>query len=150
MTRHRVLLIRPWDAPGAGAGCCTGAADICVEGRHEDPASARQRADQRPLGEVYQVVRAGLPAEIEVEIVDPRNTLFLLPAIVRDGRRHRRPWRALLRDLVRGTGYAAIIVDGRVVSESGLPPAEQALHIVRRAIDSSADLSCRNSRRPGR
>ncbi|MEV4715241.1 hypothetical protein [Micromonospora sp. NPDC049374] len=150
MARHRVLLIRPWDAAGAGSGCCTGAAGICIEGRHDDPALARQRADRRPLGEVYQVVRAGLPAEIAVEIVDPRNTLFLLPAIVRDGRRHRRPWRDLLRDLVRGTGYAAIIVDGRVVSESGLPPADQALHIVRRALDSSAAVSCRNSRRPGR
>jgi hypothetical protein len=94
------------------------------------PATAWRRADQRPLGEVY--------------------TLFLLPAIVRDGRRHRRPWRALLRDLVRGTGYAAIIVDGRVVSDSGLPPAEQALRIVRQALGSSAALSCRNSRRPGR
>ncbi|NGM15764.1 hypothetical protein [Verrucosispora sioxanthis] len=150
MARHRVLLIRPWDAPGAGSGCCTGAAGVCVEGRHEDPASARQRADQRPLGEVYRTVRAGLPAEIAVEIVDPRNTLFLLPAIVRDGRRHRRPWRTLLRDLVRATGYAAIIVDGRVVSESGLPPAEQALRIVRQALDPSAVLSHRSSRRPGR
>ncbi|MEG3637116.1 hypothetical protein [Micromonospora palythoicola] len=150
MARHRVLLIRPWDAPGAGSGCCTGAADSCFEGRHEDPASARQRADQRPLGEVYRTVRAGLPAEIAVEIVDPRNTLFLLPAIVRDGRRHRRSWRALLRDLVRGTGYAAIIVDGRVVSESGLPPAEHALHLIRRALVPSATLNRRNSRPPGR
>ncbi|GIJ10523.1 hypothetical protein ACFFMR_16015 [Micromonospora andamanensis] len=150
MARHRVLLIRPWDAAGAGSGCCTGAAGSCVEGRHEDPALARQRADQRPLGEVYQVVRAGLPAEVAVEIVDPRNTLFLLPAIVRDGRRHRRSWRALLRDLVRGTGYAAIVVDGRVVSESGLPSPDQALHIVRGALGSSAALSRRSSRRSGR
>ncbi|MCZ7422039.1 MULTISPECIES: hypothetical protein [unclassified Micromonospora] len=150
MARHRVLLIRPWDAPGAGSGCCTGAADSCVEGRHEDPASARQRAGQRPLAEVYRTVRAGLPAEIAVEIVDPRNTLFLLPAIVHDGRRQRRPWRALLRDLIRSTGYAAIIVDGRVVSESGLPGAEQALHLIRQALDPSATLSRRNSRPTGR
>jgi hypothetical protein len=138
MARHRVLLIRPWDAARAGSGCCTGATSICVEDRHEDPTLARQRADQRPLGEVYLAVRAGLSPEIAVEIVDPRNTLFLLPAIVRDGRRHRRPWRALLRDLVQATGYAAIIVDGRVVSESGLPPPEQALGMIRRALDPSA------------
>ncbi|GIJ80031.1 hypothetical protein SAMN05443287_11721 [Micromonospora phaseoli] len=134
MSRHRVLLIRPWPAARVGSGCCAGATDICGEGRHEDPALARQRTEQRPLGEVYLTVRAGLPPDVAVEIVDPHNTLFLLPAVVWDGRRHRRPWRVLLRDLVRAPGYAAIIVDGRVVSDAGLPAPEQALRLIRQAL----------------
>ncbi|MER7457926.1 hypothetical protein [Micromonospora sp. NPDC126480] len=135
MSRHRVLLVRPWDTARAGSGCCTGATEICAEGWHEDPAVARRRAGQRPLGEVYLAVRAGLPPEVEVEIVDPHNTLFLLPAMLRDGRRHRRPWRALLRDLARAPGYAAIIVNGRVLSDAGLPAPEQALRLIRQALD---------------
>lgn len=135
-SRHRVLLIRPWDTTRAGSGCCSGGVDgICLDRGHNDPELARQRTAQRPLGELYLTVRAGLPPEVEVEIVDPNNTLFLLPAIVRDGRRHGRPWRALLRDMVRAPGYAAIIVDGRVVSDAGLPEPEQALRLIRQALD---------------
>jgi hypothetical protein len=135
MNRHRVLLIRPWDTAQAGSGCCTGSAAIAVEGWHEDPVLVRQRINRRPLGEVYLTVRAGLPPEVEIEIVDPHNTLFLLPAIVRDGRRHGRPWRALLRDSARAPGYAAIIVDGQVVTGGELPAPEEALRLIRRALD---------------
>jgi hypothetical protein len=138
MSRHRVLLIRPWDTATAGSGCCAGAIGFHMEGRQEDPAPARQQINQRALGEVYLAVRAGLPSEIDVEIVDPHNTLFLLPAIVRDGRRHRRPWQALLRDLARAPGYAAIIVDGRVVSDTGVPAPEHALRLIRQALGPTA------------
>ncbi|MFV2103748.1 hypothetical protein [Micromonospora sp. LOL_024] len=131
MGRHRVLLIRPWRAARAGSGCCAGATGIGGEGWHEDPAFARQRTELRPLSEVYLTLRAGLPPDVAVEIVDPHNTLFLVSAIVRDGHRHRRPWWVLLRDLARAPGYAAIIVDGRVVGDAGLPAPEQALRLIR-------------------
>nr|MDT0659934.1 hypothetical protein [Micromonospora sp. DSM 115978] len=134
MARQRVLLIRPWDAARGGAGCCAGATDLCVEDGHEDPALARQRTGERPLGDLYLAVRAGLPPEVEVEIVDPQNTLFLLPAVLRDGRRNRRPWWGLLRDLTRASGYSAIIVNGRVVSDADPPDPAGALRLIRRAL----------------
>ncbi|WP_025620274.1 hypothetical protein [Salinispora cortesiana] len=134
MSRHRVLLVRPWGAGRADSGCCSGAGIISdVSGR--DPGRARQLGTQRPLGEVYLTVRAGLPTEVEVEVVNPDNTLFLLPAVVRDGRRHGRPWRVVLRQLARATGYAAIIVDGRVVSDATAPTPERALRLIRQALD---------------
>jgi hypothetical protein len=134
MSRHRVLLIRPWGSAAAGSGCCAGAAGFPLDDRPEDGAPGRFRVEQRALGEVYLAVRAGLPSEVDVDIVDPHNTLFLLPAIVRDGRRRRRPWRALLADLARAPGYAAIIVDGRVVSDGGVPAPERALRLIREAL----------------
>ena len=134
MSRHRVLLIRPWDTAGASSGCCSAGTGFGGDDWHEDPAPARQRINRQAFGEVYLTVRAGLPPDVEVEVVDPRNTLFLLPAMVRDGRRNRRPWRALVRDLARAPGYAAIVVDGRVVSDAGLPAPEQALRLIHRAL----------------
>lgn len=135
MSTHRVLLVRPWDSARTGSGCCGGGAGgICVEGWHEDPEVVRDRASRQPLGEVYRAVRSGLPDDVAVEIVDPQNTLFLLPAIARDARAHGHGWWAALREVVRGPGYAAIIVDGRVVSHGDLPAPDQALRLVRRAL----------------
>jgi hypothetical protein len=138
MIGHRVLLVRPWDtARTGGSGCCTGATGgICVEGWHDDPEAARDRAGREPLGEVYRTVRAGLPAGIEIEIVDPHNTLFLLPAMARDARRRGLGWWGTLREVVRGPGYAAIIVDGQVVSHGELPPPDRALRLIRAALES--------------
>jgi hypothetical protein len=130
------LLVRPWDSARTGSGCCAGGTGgICVEGWHEDPETVRDRASRAPLGEFYRAVRAGLPAEIEVEIVDPHNTLFLLPAVFADGRRQGLRWRAALREALRSQGYAAIIVDGRVVSQGSLPEPEQALRLIRDALE---------------
>lgn len=135
MTSHRVLLVRPWDSARTGSGCCAGGTGgVCVEGWHEDPEWVRDRTSRQPLGEVYRVVRAGLPSDVDVEIVDPHNSLFLLPAVLRDGRQRGLRWRAALREMVRGSGYAAIIVDGQRVSEGELPEPERALHLIRDAI----------------
>jgi hypothetical protein len=69
-----------------------------------------------------------------VEIVEPHNTLFLLPAVLSDARRHGHPWRTAIREAVRGPAYSAIIVDGRVVSQGELPVPDQALRLVRDAL----------------
>lgn len=137
MTQHRVLLVRPWDSARQGAGCCAGGSGgLCGLGRHEDPEEARNRASRQPLAAVYRAVRAGLPDQVAVEIVDPHNTLFLLPAILRDALRHGLGWRAALRALVRGSAYAAIVVDGQVVSSGELPAPERALGRIRQALAS--------------
>jgi hypothetical protein len=135
VTGHRVLLVRPWDTARVGSGCCGGATGgICVEGWHEDPETVRDRASRQPWGALYRAVRAGLPDTVAVEMVDPQNTLFLLPAVVRDARRRGRSWPASLREMVRGPGYAAIIVDGTVVSQGEVPEPERALRLIRAAL----------------
>jgi hypothetical protein len=135
MSTHRVLLVRPWDTARVGSGCCSGATGgLCVEGWHEDPEAARDRASRQPLGEVYRALRASLPGDVAVEIVDAQNTVFLLPAILRDARRHGLPWPEALRQMVRGHASAAIIVDGRMVSRSRLPTPERAVRIVQEAL----------------
>jgi hypothetical protein len=137
MSSHRVLLVRPWDSARAGSGCCAGGTGgVCVEGWHTDPEWVRDRTSRQPLGEVYRVVRAGLPPQVDVEIVDPHNSLFLLPAVLRDGRQRGLRWRDAVREMIRGSGYAAIIVDGRRVHDGELPEPERALRLIQDALSS--------------
>lgn len=135
MTRHRVLLVRPWETARTGSGCCGGGTGgVCVEGWHDDPEARRERAARQPLGAVYRAVRASLPSDVALEIVDPQNTLFLLPAIVTDARRHGLGWRAALRELARGWASSSIIVNGRLVSRGELPTPDHARRLVQRAL----------------
>ncbi|QSB13195.1 hypothetical protein JQS43_16350 [Natronosporangium hydrolyticum] len=135
--RQRVLLVRPWRG-GHPGGCCAGdPADLLTPpgGRAtRRPADHPAGSEQFDFAALYSAVRAGLPATVAVEVVDPRNTVFLLPAIVRDARRRGRSWRTLARSLVTGTAPGAILVDGELISRGEPPPPTQALTQIRRAL----------------
>ncbi|WP_166347547.1 thioredoxin family protein [Phytoactinopolyspora limicola] len=139
-TRHRVLLIRPWDvSDGVGAGCCSGgsAKGLCVDPQHHPVRGGTrniERTGWAQFARVYRGLRASLPADVTVEVVDPRNHLYLLPALIRGARRRGARWPAAVRAALRGPGYAAVIVDGQVVSSGRLPSPDEALHQVRAAL----------------
>jgi hypothetical protein len=136
MTRHQVILIRPWDmSDGVGAGCCSGGSTkgLCVDPAHHPAPSGTpfiERATWQPLAGVYLALRDGLPSDVDVEIVDPRNHLYLVPVLMRAARRRGLGWWGALLAALRAPGYAAIIVDGQVVSRGELPDPDRALRLV--------------------
>ena len=69
------------------------------------------------VGEIYSALRERLdPAEVELTVVDPRNTVWLLTAIWRDGRKRGLPMLSRLRQMSRGTAPCTIVCDGLVVA----------------------------------
>jgi hypothetical protein len=117
--RHRVLLVRQWNQQVGGSGCCgrlsTVAADsLCEAG--DDP-YAHVRADMEAMGELYRALRERYrPDEVEVTVVDPRNTAWLLPAVWRDARRRGLGRAEALRQLHGATSPRAVVCDGLVVA----------------------------------
>lgn len=138
MTQHRVLLVRPWDmSDGVGAGCCGGGSTkgLCADPSHH-PAHEGfgERDDWDPLARVYLTLRRNLPGEVDVEIVDPRNHLFMLPVLFGDARRRGLGrWEAFSAALW-SPGYAAVIVDGVTVSSGRVLEPDEALEMVRNAL----------------
>ncbi|MFA9431303.1 hypothetical protein [Egicoccus sp. AB-alg2] len=131
-SRHRVLLVREWDQQTTGASCC-GRLDGGGElGGAADFAPAR--ADMEAMGAVYRRLTEALPSAVDVQIVDPRNITWLVPALARDAWRAHRRVAGVMRTLHRGTGRGAIVVDGRVVSSGPVPDATTALGLVRAAM----------------
>ena len=134
--RHRVLLVREWDQQTNGSGCCGR-----LEGGDSEIAGASDfghcRPDMEAMGEVYRALRVELP-QIEVEVVDPRNLTFLMPGMLGDARRGGASWREAFRELRRGCGQGAIVVDGRVVSIGVISPADAAVGMVLRQLATSA------------
>jgi hypothetical protein len=135
---HRVLLIRPWDmSDGVGAGCCGGGSTkgLCTNPAHHEPHQGfGERDDWDPLARVYLALRDNLPSGVDLEIVDPRNHLYLAPAIAKDARRRGLGWGDAVRAVLRGPAYAAIIVDGQTISSGELPSPAEAVRVVRDAL----------------
>ncbi len=133
---HRILLVREWDQQTTGSGCCGR-----LEGGDSEIAGAsdfgRCRQDMEAMGAVYRALREELP-QLDVQVVDPRNLTFLLPGMLRDARRGGASWRESFREVRRGCGQGAIVVDGRVVSSGTIPAADAAVGMVLRQLAASA------------
>ncbi|WP_324277116.1 hypothetical protein [Blastococcus brunescens] len=126
--RSRVVLVRGSRAASASGGCCSGDVRPFDEGgshchpRPDDPAD--------DVGPVYRHLRAALPGDVAVEIVSPSNWLWLLPELVRGGRRRGLRGAALGRSVRSGLAVSSLIVDGAVLASGGLPAPEDAVAAV--------------------
>lgn len=125
------MLVREWDEQVGSSGCC----GRLGGGESEVGAGefAHARVAMVAMGAVYRELRAELP-ELDLTVVDPRNTVWLLPALVRDGRARGLGWRQIARQARRATAAPAIVVDGMVVASSGVPEPAQAVRLVRAAL----------------
>jgi len=115
-----LLLIRDNAEQLTGGGCC-GTLD-------DDDPSVRGRGvfdevkkHQRDLAVLDRAVREFFPPvegrqRVAVEIVDPRNQLYLAPKLVRDVLRYRPGWRAGLRTVFQAFSLPAVVLNGRVLS----------------------------------
>lgn len=127
---HRILLVREWDAQTAASGCCGRLGGINHE-LGEEHTYAHVRSHMEAMGAVYRAIRAEWPAdEVEISVVDPRNMIWLVPAIWRDARNRGMSPGAVWQQVRQGVAQNAIIVDGKVVL-TGVPHPEEALAAVR-------------------
>jgi hypothetical protein len=129
-TPHQVLLVREWDQQTTGSGCCGrldgGGAELAAAADF-----ARCRHDMEAVGAIYRALRATFPREVvDVQVVDPRNLTYLLPALWRAARRRGDPVGGAVGQLARGVAQGAIVVDGHVVSSGTIPDPERAVDLV--------------------
>lgn len=136
--RHRVVLVREWDAQTSSSGCCGRLGGVHNELGEADT-YAHVRSDMEAMGAVYRAIRAEWPAdEVEVSVVDPRNMVWLLPAIWRDGRRRGLSPAEAWREIRHGIAQNAIVVDGKVVLAGTAPHPAEALAAVRAGMAAAA------------
>ncbi|MQA07754.1 MAG: hypothetical protein GEU98_04210 [Pseudonocardiaceae bacterium] len=121
---HRVVLVREWDQQMSGSGCCgrLGSETVSVLAEDADDPYAGTRVDMERVGAVYRALRDRFPdEEVELTVVDPRNTVWLIPAIWRDARRRGLSIPAALRQMNAATAACALICDGVVLATDADP-----------------------------
>lgn len=135
--RHRVLLVREWDVQTSGSGCCgrLGSETVgSLTGRiaPEEP-YARNRAEMERFGAAYRALRDRYREdELDLTVVDPRNAIWLVPAIWRDARRRGLSPREALHQVFRGTATRAVICDGLVLTAGEAPDSGEVVAAVER------------------
>lgn len=116
---HRLLLIREQDAQHSGSGCCGRLGEA-----HTDLGSAadyrHSRAVMEMLGVVYRRLQEQAPA-LAIDVVDPRNTIWLYPAVWRASRRAGRSVIGTLANVARAGSPAAVVLDGDTLFSGRLP-----------------------------
>lgn len=132
---HHVILVREWDAQMTGSGCCGK-----LGGEHNElgdgSAFAENRRQMEKMGEVYRALRRELfDEDLEVTVVDPRNMLWLIPAILRDARRQGLPPGKSVAQLRRGVSYNSVIMNGKVLFSGTVPQPEEAVAAVRAELE---------------
>lgn len=131
---HRIILVREWDAQVTGSGCC---GRLGGEGTMlgDTDTFSSNRSEMEKMGEVYRALRAELfDEEVEITVVDPRNQVWLIPALLRDARRRGLSPREIWRQVRSGVSYNAVVVDGRVLFSGNVPGPEEAVVAARAAL----------------
>lgn len=107
----------------SSSGCCGR-----LEGDFLAPAGERcfpeRRAVMEAMGPLYRELRTRYGSALEINVVDPRNGIALLPLLLRDLVAHRVGVREALRTLFR-LPVTGVVVNGRIVARGRWPePSE--------------------------
>ncbi len=133
---HELLLVRESAEQLTGSGCCGKLeGDNATVG--EKPIFGEAQAVKERLGVFYRWVRSDFsPERIHIAVYDPRNTIALWFALIRQAFRSHIPWRARLRLLALAIGSPAVVLDGHVLCSGALPDLEKLQEQVRQRLDS--------------
>lgn len=123
MSEVSVILIRENAEQLTGSGCCgkLDADDPTLRGRD---LFRHTRQGQQDLGLLHRAIRRFYPSDrdgeqVAVQIVDPRNQLYLIPKLLADVVRYRPSFVAGLRTVLQMFSLPAVILNGRVISRRG-------------------------------
>jgi len=131
---HRIILVREWDAQLAASGCCgrLGGENSMLG---DEDTFAANRCEMEAMGEVYRALKAELfDEDAEITVVDPRNMVWLVPALLKDARRRGLGAKEIWDNIRRGVSYTAIIVDGKTLFSGRIPPVEDAVAAVEKEL----------------
>lgn len=135
---HWLLLIRELDQQHSGSGCCgkLGGPDSELGGAAD---FSHNRAIMERLGVVYRHFRQHEPA-LTIDVVDPRNIVWLYPALWRAAGQTGHGLSQRFRVLNQASAAAAVVLDGEVLFSGQLPEPKAIIDaITARLADSGAD-----------
>lgn len=126
--RHQVILVREQDAQHSGSGCCgrLGGEDS-VLGKAADFSHSRRRMEA--IGEIYRELAERAP-ELDLVVADPRNLVWLYPAVWRAARSRGFGVFATLRSMARAGSPVAVVLDGETLFQGRLPDTRQVVNTI--------------------
>jgi len=126
--RHQLILVREQDSQHSGSGCCgrLGESHTLLGGAAD---FSHSRARMEAVGEVYRALAERAPG-LDLVVADPRNVVWLYPAVWRAARAHGMGLGATLRSMARAGSPIAVVLDGDTLFAGRLPATEQVVESV--------------------
>ncbi len=144
--KPRIILVRE-NAETLTCSNCAGTLEgIDAFGSREIPDYTMIRSIMDRVGKLYLVLRREFDHRVEIEVVDPRNGLYLIPVLFADYHKYRPPLGPFLRTLFLGISPASIIINGSALHVGELPTPDLLVEEVRSILEQAeATLSSRHS-----
>jgi hypothetical protein len=122
MTRTSVVFIREIDQQMTGSNCCgkLEGENACQGGEYVFP---ERRQVMEKMGSLYRMIKQRYKDEVELEVVDPRNHVYLIPRLVKDIFRYRVPFSEGLKTLF-SFSIPSIVINGRLAFVKEIPAPE--------------------------
>lgn len=138
MRRSRIILIRE-NAETLTCSNCAGTLEgIDAFGTRRVPDYEPIRSLMVQMGRLYRVLRGEFGDRIEVEVVDPRNAVYLFPVLLADYWRYRPPLKSFLKTLLFGITPASIIVNATTLYAGSLPSPQELVNKVTQRVYASS------------
>ena len=135
--KPRGILIRE-NAETLTCSDCAGSLEgIDSFGSCEVPDYAATRTVMNRVGELYLALREKFGENVEIDVVDPRNEIYLIPVLLGDYRRYHPPLGVFLKTLFLGISPSSVIVNGRSIHVGDLPAPEILLEKIGSVLESS-------------
>ena len=133
----QVILVRE-NAETLTCSDCAGSLEgIDAFGSREVPDYAPIRQVMNQVGELYMALRHQFGDKIEIDVVDPRNQVFLIPRLIGDCRRHKNSLGTLLKTVFFGIAPGKIIINGVLRYQRELPSPATLVQDVQACLDKS-------------
>ncbi len=135
--KPRVILIRENPETLTCSSCAGTLEGIDAFGSCEVPDYAPTRSTMNQMGKIYLALRREFGDKVEIDVVDPRNELYLIPVLVGDYRRYHPPLGVFLKTLFLGISPASVIVNGRAMYIGELPSPDMLIEEVGQLLERS-------------
>ena len=133
--KPRVLIIRESAETLSCSDCAGSLEGIDAFGSREVPDYSSIRQVMNETGALYRALKERFADQIDLDVVDPRNAPYLIPALVADYRRYSPSLRAFLKTLFLGITPASIIINGVARYKNDLPSVETLIADVSECLD---------------
>ena len=122
MGKASVIFIREVDEQMTGSNCCgkLEGENACLSGEHAFPG---RRDVMVEMGSLYKEARERYGGSVEVDMVDPRNQIYLVARLIKDSFRYGVPVREAMRAIFSHS-IPSIIINGRLAFSKEVPSPE--------------------------
>jgi hypothetical protein len=92
------------------------------------------------MGEIYRYLNKKYGHEVEIEIMDPRNSISFFMTLLRQKRYRGGDWRSFIKTAMYGLSKQSIIINGQLFAKGELPSIkeiEEKIHDLKQEVETA-------------